>query len=184
MQACDSDLVVCLDKNRRSLSSGLFNSAKPTRKDRRQNLIISHYDMNDSIQSILEHVYESTNSRIIILFQHPSPATDGANKLALQSVGLDCVTCVLSGSVQSIHFVFDHFEGRNCWTRTSLLQEFLKSCPAIKHQLFVSDERIVAKRDSIRISHPVFGIVSRVGWAHMKKGDEIAFRLESSIIIL
>lgn len=136
MQACDTDLVICLDKNRRSLSSAFFNSTTTSQKDRRKNLIISNYDMNDSIASTLEHVHESTKSKVLILFQHPSPAPDATNRQSLQSVGLDCANSVLSGAVQPIHFVFDHFEGRNCWKRTSLLAEFLKYPSLIKDCLY------------------------------------------------
>ncbi len=46
--------------------------------------------------------------------------------------------------------------------------------------LFISEEAVVSKRKSETVTHPVFGLVPRVGWAYMKKGDEIAFYIESS----
>ena len=177
LQACDSDLVVCLDKNRRSLFSASFNSSLSHRK----NLIISHYDMKNSITTMLQQVYASTKAKMTILFQHPSPSTDPTNRQAIQSVGLDCITCLLSGVAHSIHFVFDHFKGRNCWTKASLLQEFVQRCTTktIKDALITSDASIVSKKGSLTVTHPVFGLISRVGWASMKKGDEVAFHISS-----
>lgn len=176
LHAPENHLVVCIDINRRSLFAATYNYSRSSRK----NLIISHHNMQDGVYHVLESVCATYSVPVVVLFQHPSPARDGANRWALCSAGKDCISCLLSGHVNEIHFVFDYVQGRNCWTKASLEKAFTKQCmPDMIADILVSEPHVVSETGSKKVEHPVFGAIPRAGWADMKSGQEVSFCIMS-----
>jgi hypothetical protein len=181
MHSRSSDLNICLDVDKRSLYSALF-SLKYLHEGK-TNMIIQYHDMRKGFYDILHSIQEYTLLPILILFQHPSPTTEGRHRQALIDAALDCITCLINISVvQGIYFVYDWNEKakKACWQKNELRNLLLKKCglssPAPPNAITFTRERNISyiKTTDI-VDHPVYGISKRRGWAHMKSGQERAF---------
>ena len=168
MQADPSVLIVCLDTNKRSLYAGRMNE-RALKNLKKTNLLMKHFDMagtGNLIKSIRHH----THLPITVLFQHPSPSTDTKSRNAIRAAGSGCVEALFSKSIQEVAIVFDFKDRANCWSEKEVCSAFGFNMNVVK----VSKENVICSEEGTIVCHPVFGNISRVGWAHMKKGVEKA----------
>lgn len=177
-QASAGDLVLCFDNSRRSLFSGKFMSRffYPSSK---RNVIFSVFDYSHDLLDFMKELHLKVPSiPKVLLFQHPSPSPEVKSRTALKTAILESSISLKLGYVSSIHFVFDHNStvGKNTWSYHQLSKLVRESMEESQTSFSISEENILSSQNDDYVNHPVFGEISKVGWALMKKGgSEIGF---------
>ena len=135
-------------------------------------MVFAYFNYATELYQLLELIAGKTTARLQVLFQHPSPSLVTRNSISC--AGRDCAKAMLGGIISRVDFVFDFHPSKNSWNGQSLLDTFLASCDDqdIKNKLFVSELTSIAEINCNGVDHPVFGDITRLGWAKMKKGTE------------
>ena len=183
-QAKPTDLVVCFDVDKRAMLAGKF-AYKYVWPRTKRNVIFHHHNMATGLKEILANFRASTGVEVVVLFQHPSPSGDRSSRGALAAAGRDCVSALLLGHASEMHFVFDCHSQKNTWTGAKLQKHCLSKCDVLaRDSLAVSNPVSICDESANTYNHPVFGTVDRRGWALMRKGEEVTFKIVKKQVLL
>ena len=143
---------------------------------RKGNMLYHFHNMEHGLLDLLTKIHGRVNIPIVVLFQHPCPKGDRSS-IALASKA--CIVSLLQNSVDSIHFVYDtHWSNNKTSWKGNMLQHLsLSMCEELHQSLTVTDPVMISDENENTVNHPVFGMVQRSGWALMKKGKEMTFRI-------
>lgn len=170
---------LCLEKSKQCVFSGAVN-LKSLSKENKNGLYHAYFDFTSKVGvyeicEVLKLRYPHLKLRI--LFQHPNPS----DEVVYSIVGSKCIKALMNGFVSDIHFVYDtdRKKNKNCWERTHLYQVFTSQvCSSILSNLMNTEEIIVSEKGDDSVNHPIFGLVSRMGWAFTRKGTECSFLIQ------
>jgi hypothetical protein len=117
MELLSEDLCICMDVDKRALSSSLF--ALRYMYQKKANIIYHRRDMSVGIYSLLETIRKIPELPLVFLVQHPCP-TKSKNKLSRSAS--DCFFALPDYIIDSVHFVYDSHVNlnKNCWNYQSL----------------------------------------------------------------
>ena len=134
-------------------------------------MVFAYFDFSNGLYELLERISSKTDTRIQVIFQHPSPSPE--SKQSFSSAGYACAKALLDDIIFRVDFVFDYEPTRNTWDEHSLFNSFLANCSLeIRKKLFLSQSKLISDIDSSIVDHPVFGDTTRLGWAKMRRGTE------------
>lgn len=172
------DLCICLDVDKRSLFASRFAAHHCYSKN--HNVIHHYHNMNDGIYDLSKKISRVTGKKVIILFQHPSPASATRSRNDLSSASFDSIRALADGHVSEITYVYDtnsHARG-NCWKGRELLDVALSRCTDhLMESIKITEPKLVCHINSTTFIHPVFGSCERTGWSLLKIGEETYFTL-------
>ena len=166
--------ILCLDTNRRSLFAArmsLLQFQHPT------SMFVSYFDYTSDIGTLFSRLkIETGASTIRILYQHPTPSVVTRNLFSLSCS--KSVNALIDMHIDSIHFVFDHYPERNSWTPSSLKAAFSKLLiPLSLNLITISKTERLCFFNGEKVHHPLFGKITRYGWAKMKNGEELSIKI-------
>lgn len=129
--------------------------------------------MSNKLDSLLLKIRKALRIPVVVLFQHPSPK----DVLAVSAAGKSCMKLLKNGSIEQIVVVYDVHPGKNCWSY-STLSEAVAGAEKTRSYIQLSHPVVICARNAIDYHHPIFGNITRSGWALMKKkGDEVSFHV-------
>ena len=181
LQASKSTLVICLDIDKRSLYAGamvgrylhqsknvLFHPFNMGSEDEATNLLQLIHALNDQVVENLD----LAEGCIHILFQHPSPSRDSRS---IRNIAVATHYCCIGFlyNVSTIDFVYDENESGNTWTYDTLC----KVCSLCTEGGVYSRATCISETHDDMVDHPTFGKILKSGWAKMKSGREMTFRI-------
>lgn len=168
------DFCLCLDNDKRALFSAAFCYKFSSRNGR---MIFHHYDMSNGLFDLLYVIKKKTFLPVLVLFQHPSPSLDPTSRKRLAVASKDCVMALEKKHVDAIHFVYDQSPLclKTCWNSHDLQGLVKLECGSEVWKTISISSPTVISMGNIGVIHPIFGDIPRVGWASMKKGNEVAF---------
>jgi hypothetical protein len=166
--------ILCLDTNRRSLFAARMSLLQ---LEHPSSMFVSFFDYTSDIETLFSRLkMESGASTIRILYQHPTPSVVARNSFSLSCC--KSVSALIAMHIDSIHFVFDHYPERNSWTPSSLRTAFSKQLvPLSLNSISISKTETLCCFNGEKVHHPLFGKISRYGWAKMKNGEELSIRI-------
>lgn len=163
------DLCLCMDIDKRSL----FNSAMTARYlSKSKSTVFYHQDMREKLDLLLVKIRKVLQIPVVVLFQHPNPKDVDA----VTAAGRACTRMLMSDVIEQVVVVYDVHPGKNCWSYAHLSNAIIGK-EKTKSYIQVSHPVVICERNAVEYHHPLFGNITRSGWALMKKGDEIAFHV-------
>jgi hypothetical protein len=173
-ESLSNDLVLCLDIDRRALYSGRLVG----KVMKQTNIIRFYFDMSNGLLQLLTRLKNKIGAPVVVLFQHPSPSMLEKSRTAIANAGSDCIKALQQSLIVSVHFVFDYRKDKKCWSKELLYSAFTNNLNGnVATGVKASASVTISEFKETLVKHPVFGNVSRVGWAKMKKGSEMTFFL-------
>lgn len=162
-------LTLCLDKDKRSLQTGVICMNRASANSSR--VILAQFNYRTNLEDLLIAVSASTRKPIKVLLQHPTPSSEGVGDLKAACKGI--LNCVLKRVVSSLSIVYDYSSNRNTWSK----KLFMLSCFAdhVATSFAISDEILISKKGEDSVQHPVYGDTKRYGWAKTRNADEHSF---------
>lgn len=131
--------------------------------------------MTDRLDELILGIRRKLRLQVIVLFQHPSPTDVNSISIA----GRTCMNLMRKGYIEKICVVYDVEPGRNCWSYDSI-KLALTGMMGETNNLIVGEPVVIGRKNQDTYRHPIFGKVTRSGWALMKKADEVSFNIELS----
>jgi hypothetical protein len=167
-------LCLCLDKDKRSLQTGVLTMHKSW--GRKPRLIFESFNYATGLLALLQNISCRVKKNIQILVQHPSPSA--TCKSDLSNAGEAIFLAMKEGSSSGVTFVYDCCHSRNTWTKNTLVSTFLQRVTETDRLLLeISEEVMVSAKGDTQVQHPVLGLTERHGWAVMRNSNEHAFTI-------
>ena len=168
-----SKLTLCLDKNKRSIFTGLSQVKNGQSKN---TTIFAHFDYSKQIAELLQSIKEAYPAKLIrLLLQHPNPSIEEANRSALSLLFKSVIISLKQGVLHDVTFVYDSSTSRFNWSKSDILSLFMSNTNSSNYN--VTNEVLVSSKGNNNVSHPLFGKTKRFGWAAMRNCNEYTFSI-------
>ncbi len=167
-----SILCLCLDKDKRSLSSGVIVK----KNGPKSRTILAEFNYKEGLKLLLNSLSEKCGKPIKVLLQHPSPSEKGFQEL--RQACSDIIKCMVTNNVSTLCFVYDSSsERKNCWSKSRIIATCIPPDCMMDNTFSFTDEKLISEKGDDKVMHPLFGPTSRYGWARMKKSNEYTFSI-------
>jgi len=166
-------LCICLDVDGRSIFSGMIQMHKS--KDINCNTTIyGVFDYSTSLLNLCKDINTllGKTKRLRVLFQHPTPSCNESIRSKLAMAISQVRTALISSYVNDIVFVYDTDSQRNTWSEEFLLELIFNGIEGENKNKIMNDTQPIESYDEDLVSHPIFDVIKKYGWAKMRNCDQ------------